>query len=149
SWVVTAYLLAVTATTPLFGNSPTFMAGASSCFGDWNFHRRLDRLRIGADDLELGVRARPARRWRRRFVADRPDDHCGFVVASGTADRSGPHLDHVYECQYPRPGARRFFNRSAALVVDLLDQSAARCGGTGHERTRVTPIAAQRAAAPA
>jgi len=31
SWVVGAYLLSATAVTPLFGNCPTSMAGASSC----------------------------------------------------------------------------------------------------------------------
>ena len=49
SWVVTAYLLAVTATTPLFGKlSDILRPAAYSHVGDRHFRRWLGCLRAGA-----------------------------------------------------------------------------------------------------
>ena len=138
SWVVTAYLLAVTATTPLFGKlSDIYGRRVVLLLGDRHFHRRFGRLRAGAKYLDADPRAWPARHRRRRPVADRADHHRRSVVAARTPGRAGPHLDHVHERQHSRSGARRIADRSSALVVDFLDQPAARRGRADHDRARV------------
>src|SRR5205814_3916728 len=114
---------------------------------DRDFHRRLDRLRVGADDLAACPCAGTARPRRWRFVADRADHHRRSAVAARTTGGAGSDLDHVHERQHPRPGPRRITDRSATLVADILDQSAARRRRPGDERARSATTAAQRTSA--
>ena len=144
SWVVTAYLLAATAATPLFGKLSDiygrralllvaigiFIAGSVACA-------------LAPTIWVLILPRAAARHWRRRVVADRADHHRRPAVAARAPGGAGPHLDHVHERQHSRPGARRFAHRPSALVAHFLDQSAARRCRAGDDRARAAPPAAQ------
>ena len=72
-----------------------------------------------------------------------------MLTPRAAADGAELHLGGVLERQRSWSGARRPSYRSSALVVHLLDQSAAGRAGAGDDRARAAPAAAARPAAPA
>ena len=108
SWVVTAYLLALTATTPLFGKlSDIYGRRAILLLAIGIFIIGSIACALGTDDLGAGSCARSAGHRRRRSFADRANHHRRSALAARAADGAGPHLDHVHERQHSRSGARR------------------------------------------
>ena len=121
SWVLTAYLLAATATTPLFGKLSDihgrraiillaiiiFIAGSLACaLAPTIWVLVLGRCLQGIGGgglLPIG----------QTIIAD--------TVAARTSAGAELYLGHVHGRQYPRAGARRIAHRSAVLVVHFLD----------------------------
>ena len=126
-WVVTAYLLAATSATPLYGklsdihgrrpmlllSISTFLVGSILC-GSRPHH-------AGADPRAL--RPGDRRRWPARAVAD---DRRRHPQPARARLLPGLFRHRLHHRQPGRSGARRLFRRAPALVHDLLDQPAAR-----------------------
>ena len=108
SWIVTAYLLAATAATPLFGkltrhSRPPHHHAA----GDRHFYRRLAGLCACTEHLDSGHRPRPAGDRRRRADPDRADHHCRPSYTARAPDGAELYIRCVHERQRSWPGARR------------------------------------------
>ena len=150
SWVVTAYLLAATATTPLFGKLSDiygrrmvmlsaisfFVLGSIACAmapSIWVLIAARALQGIGGGGL-LPIA--------QTVIAD-------MLSPARAADHPGLYVDHVHDREHARAGARRPAHRSFPLVADLLDQCAARPDRAGDHRPGAAQIAAARSAAPA
>ena len=147
-WLVTAYLIANTSITALYGKisdirGRTFHADDR----DLALHGGLDRLRARAQHVRADPRARAARPWRRRIDLDR---HGG---AGRRRRTQGPRqvlrlfLHHLHHRRRLRPGARRRDRRVSALVGDLLDEHPARPDRAGADADVAAPSAPPRPAA--
>jgi hypothetical protein len=127
SWVVTAYVLASTATMPLYGKMAdqygrrpmiftalaTFLLGSVLCG-------------LAGSMTQLIVFRAIQRHGRRRLHAAGPDHHQRPGCAAGQGQAPGLDRHRVRRHQRARPGAGRPDDRSAVLALDLLHQPAGR-----------------------
>jgi len=148
SWIVTAYLLASTAVTPLYGKLSDiygrrvtllagiaiFVVGSAACaLAPTMLALILARALQGLGGGGLISLAQT-------IIAD--------IVAPRERALSGLYRQRLRDLEPRRAGARRVLRRTPALVGDLLDQPAARLSGVRHDQREAAPPAAPRAAAP-
>ena len=150
-WVVTAYLLASTAVTPLYGKLSDihgrrvmllvgiaiFLVGSLAC--------ALAPTMLVADPRRAalqGIGGGGLISLAQTIIAD-------IVSPEGAAALPGLYRRGLRDVEHRRPGARRLLRRASALVDDLLDQPAARPPRLADDRRAAQEAAAARAAAPA
>ena len=150
SHLVTVYVLASTATTPLWGKlgdrhgRRALLGGALSLF-----LRRLRRLRRRADLRAARGRARhPGRRRRRADVAGDGERRRPRRPARARP-LAGPHRDRLRRRGRRRPADRRPARRARVVALGLLRQPARRPARTGRPVALPARRHARAAAAPA
>ena len=114
-----------------------------------DLHRRIHRLRAGADHARPHPGPRPAGRRRRRPDRARADDHRRHRRAAGARTLPGLFRQRLHDLEPARPGAGRLLRRAPALVGDLLDQHSPRPRRLGHRLSQPEEAAAPRPSASA
>ena len=127
-WVVTAYLLAATAVTPLYGKfSDIHGRRVTMLVGIAHLRRRLDRLRARAEHAGADRRARAVQGLGGGGLISLAQTTIADVTSPRERGRYQGYFAAVFAVvERRRPGARRRLRRAPALVGDLLDQPAAR-----------------------
>ena len=148
AWIVTAYLLAATAVTPLYGKlsdihgrRPVLLGGIAI------FVAGLGRLRACADHAGADRRALPPGPWRRRPDRDVANDRRRCDQSARARPLPGLFRRGIRDVLDRRAGARRRIGRAPALELHLLDQPAARPARVPDHRARPEGAAAPRASA--
>ena len=147
SWVVTSYLLASTASTPLYGKlgdmygrKPVFLAAILDLPG------RLDALRAQPVDGRADRLPRAAGHRRRRPDGRRAGDHRRHRPAARARPLHGPDRLGVRGRVGRRAAARRLPRRGALLALGLLRQHADRRRRRARRRLPAAPAHAARSA---
>ena len=124
-WVISAYLVTSTATTPIYGRlsdhygrRPVMLAAIG------HLRRGVDILRSGDHHAAADRRAHLAGPRRRRPALDQPDRHRRHHSAALSRPISGLHVDDVPDLDDARPGSRRFLRRTFVVAMGVLDQLA-------------------------
>src|SRR5665213_3228670 len=148
AWIVTAYLLTSTASTPIYGK-------LSDLYG----RRRLIQIAIVlfvaasafcalAQGMGQLIAARAARHWRRRPHQPVAGDHRRHHRAARTRPLSGLYERRLGRGQRRRPGRRRAVRPVPDLALGVLAQSADRSPRLGARPPRLEAFAGAPRAGP-
>ncbi len=128
-WVFSAYLLATTVTTPIYGKLADVLGPqARAPVRPGAVRAGVDALGPGAEHARADRDARRAGAGRRGGRADRPDAARRPVHAPGARQGPGPLQRRVGRVEPDRPGARGRADRPPLVALGVLRDGAVRAG---------------------